>query len=105
MAGFEKFVKDECGIDFHWLIHKETKKLKWRDFTGPEKLQGFSKIKIPELPPRFQSSREIQKLWDNFGTIYEHLLINDADDHHISQLERDIKDWMLLFISLSRQIM
>ena len=39
-------------------------------------------------------------LWDNFGTIYEQLLINDDDDHHISQLERDIKDWILLFISL-----
>ena len=100
MAGFEKFLKDECGIDFHWLVHKETKNLKWRDSTGPEKLQGFSKIKIPELLPRFQSSRDIQKLWDNFGNIYEQLLINDADDDHISQLEKDIKDWMLLFISL-----
>ena len=45
MASFEKFVNEECNIDFHWYVDKESKKLKWRDFTGPEKLTPFSRIK------------------------------------------------------------
>ena len=37
MAGYEKFVK-ELGINFEWEINKDTKKLEYRDLTGPEKL-------------------------------------------------------------------
>ena len=37
MAAYEKFLNSECGIDFHWIIDKETKKVRWRDLTGPEK--------------------------------------------------------------------
>ena len=35
MAGYEKFVK-EFGINFEWKINKDTKKLEYRDLTGPE---------------------------------------------------------------------
>ena len=43
MAGYEKFVKD-LGISFEWKINKDTKKLEYRDLTGPEKLLLFQHI-------------------------------------------------------------
>ena len=60
----------------------------------------FSEIKIPELLSKFQSNRDIHKLWDNFEHIYEQLLIYNANNDHIFQLKKDINDWMLLFLSL-----
>ena len=46
MAGYEKFLKD-LGISFEWKINKDTKKLEYRDLTGPEKLFAFSAHKFP----------------------------------------------------------
>ena len=39
----EKFLK-ELGTDFEWKINKDTKKLEYRDLTGPEKLLLFQHI-------------------------------------------------------------
>lgn len=36
-------------LPFQWYVNPETKQLKWRDLTGPEKLRLFSTIHIPQL--------------------------------------------------------
>ena len=61
MARFELFLNEECHIDFHFYVDKDSKKLKWRDLTGPEKLVLFSKIKISQLLPHFEKSNQIKK--------------------------------------------
>lgn len=48
MAGYEKFLKD-LGISFEWKINKDTKKLEYRDLTGPEKLLVFQHIIVHSI--------------------------------------------------------
>ena len=38
---YEQFLQEKCKISFHMYIDKESKTLKWRDLTGPEKLRLF----------------------------------------------------------------
>jgi len=40
MAGYKAFLRN-LGISFQWHIGKESKKLEYRDLTGPEKLKLF----------------------------------------------------------------
>ena len=39
ISGYEKFLNETLQIPFNWYTCKESKKLKWRDLTGPEKLR------------------------------------------------------------------
>ena len=43
MAKYETFLKS-IGIKFEWFVNKDTKKLQYRDLTGPEKLLLFQKL-------------------------------------------------------------
>ena len=59
MASYEEFVKS-IGISFNFRINKESKKLEYRDLTGPEKLKLFQNINIPTLLPWYSQNKEIQ---------------------------------------------
>ena len=65
------FLNDSCKISFRMYTDKESKTLKWRDLTGPEKLKLFKSIKIPELFSSLRNASNVQKLWDNFKELYE----------------------------------
>ena len=43
MVVYQRFLNDECKINFRFYTDKETKSLKWRDLTGPEKKRLFQK--------------------------------------------------------------
>ena len=59
MASYEEFLK--CiGISFNFRINQESKKLEYRDPTGPEKFKLFQNINIPTLLPRCSQNKEIQ---------------------------------------------
>ena len=49
-----KFLNDECKISFHVYTDKESKTLKWRDLTGPEKIKLLNNIQLnasfPNIP-------------------------------------------------------
>ena len=54
----------EIGISgFSFWIGRESKKLKWRTFTGPEKLTLFKKLNMPQVFPEIENVDEIQDLW------------------------------------------
>ena len=59
MASYEEFVKS-IGISFNFRINKESKKLEYRDLTGPEKLKLFQNINIPTLLPLYSQNKEIR---------------------------------------------
>ena len=99
MAGYEQFV-NKCNIQFSWFVDKETKKLKWRDFTGPEKLILFSKIEIPSLLSNFSKKFELQELWDDFIKIYDILRMKDFVAVDIPQSKITLHNWMKLFLSI-----
>jgi len=41
VATYERFLCEECKISFYMYVNKESKALKWRDLTGPEKRSLF----------------------------------------------------------------
>lgn len=38
---YEQFLNNTCKIRFQWYVDKDSKKLTWRDLTGPEKIKLF----------------------------------------------------------------
>jgi len=48
---YQNFLNDVCKIRFRFYTDKETKTMKWRDLTGPEKKRLFEQIDIPRLFP------------------------------------------------------
>ena len=59
MASYEELIKS-IGISFNFRINKESKKLEYRDLTGPQKLRLFQNINIPMLLPQCSQNKEIQ---------------------------------------------
>ena len=73
MAAYEKFLNDKCGISFGWYICKDSKKLKWRDLTEPEKVKLLNLIDITELLPISGKSCVIQEIWNGCNSIMKNL--------------------------------
>lgn len=63
LATYQKSLQQMGISGFSFWIGKESKKLKWRTPTGPEKLIVFSKINIPKLFPGLENKDNIQNLW------------------------------------------
>ena len=89
---------------FRFFIGQDSKMLKWRTLTGPEKLKLVSSIDIPSLLPRVPSSEtsRIQTLWVSFMELNRRLSkkpeeIADAD---ATEFERSAKDWVRKFIDV-----
>ena len=99
MAGYEKFVKD-LGISFEWKINKDTKKLEYRDLTGPEKLSLFQHINFHSLLSDCHDADKLQALWSNFMDIVGDLKLDYPTDDAISSIEDKIKKWFKKFLDL-----
>ena len=65
---FQQFVSSLGIPGYSFYIGKDSKALKVRSFTGPEKLKMFRNIRIGELLPKMDQSEviRIQHLWDKF---------------------------------------
>ena len=101
MAGYEKFLNEVCKIDFHWFLSKETKELKWRDLTGPEKLRLIANINIPSLLPHHGDKEKIQQIWVDFSHLYKRITIQkDLDEQEIMQIQEEIEKWVALFLDV-----
>ena len=48
---YETFLNEVCKIRFKWNTDRESKELKYRDLTGPEKVRLFKNINIPSFVP------------------------------------------------------
>ncbi|KAJ8033035.1 hypothetical protein HOLleu_23158 [Holothuria leucospilota] len=101
---------NDIGVKgFTFYIGQGNKHLKWRDLTGPEKLQLFTKLdkldKVFNYLPGVLSIKT-RKLWEDFYKIYVHLQSfspSDSDVEFTSKLE-DLKkmnfDWHDSFLEL-----
>ena len=63
LATFEKSVKDLGISGFSFWIGRESRKLKWRTFTGPEKLKILSSLDLVTLFPEIENIDNIRALW------------------------------------------
>ena len=69
MADWETYLNDTLKIPVNWFVCKDSKKLKWRDLTGPEKQILFRNIDFTKVLPNHQKSDQISLLWKQFLTI------------------------------------
>ncbi len=89
---------NNCKIRFRWFTDKETKKLTWRDLTGPEKLRLFNGINIPAAFPDLQNKETLQKLWNDFFKLMASL--GHSNCHNAVDFEQSAKAWVKLFTSV-----
>ena len=102
LENFRKFIT-ELGIpSYNFWIGETSKQLKWRTFTGPEKLKVFKHINIQQLLPTSPESRiiKIQVLWTELlelNTMFSKgpEAITDAD---INDFETRSREWVDKFI-------
>ena len=90
IAKYETFLKS-IGIKFEWFVKKDTKKLQYKDLTGPEKLLLFQKIDISDLLPQYEKSGQVQVLWNDFINLIGDLKLSYDS---ISQFDARIKQWI-----------
>ena len=103
MAGYEHFLR-QTGISFEWRVESNTKKLEYRDLTGPEKLHVIQNINIQALLPNFEDHKKLEKLWNDFMEIIEDLKLDFPTDEPIASLTAKIKSWFQQFLSLYQDI-
>ena len=65
------YLNVNCKISFHMYVDQDSKNLKWRDLTGPEKLRLFKAIKIVELFPKLKMPAK----FNNYGMISKPYMI------------------------------
>lgn len=99
MAGYEEFIKS-IGISFNFRINKDSKKLEYRDLTGPEKLKLFQHINIPMLLPQCSQNKDIQVIWKKFMDIIGDLKLDFTSEDSILELQGDIKACFELFLNV-----
>ena len=71
LAAFENRIKELGVSGYSFYIGKESKKLKWRSLTGPEKLKVFSNINLVDLFPDLVDNELVQQLWNDFLTVHK----------------------------------
>ncbi len=96
LTAYETFLNHTCKICFQWYVSEETKKLQWRDLTGPEKIRLFTHIDLPELFPLLPNVSNIHHLWMQFWRLHCELKIECDPD----QLQGDIKNWVREFLTI-----
>lgn len=97
MARWESYLNDTLKISFHWFVCKDSKKLKWRDLTGPEKLKLFRNVDICELLPSHPKSNQISELWRQFLEITNMLSSTgpQVSKEHIQEKSKPFLDQFL----------
>ena len=100
ITNYEKILNETCKISFHMYVDKDSKALKWRDLTGPEKLKLFNHIDIPKLFPDVTHATQVQKIWKDFLSIYSTLCLQSVDKESVEKFKTTVKDWLSCFLSV-----
>ena len=64
LAAFEIVLKGIGISGYTFWVGRESKKLKWRTLTGPEKLIVFRNLRIADILGDTEEVRQIQSLWN-----------------------------------------
>ena len=98
---YVKYLNEECKVTFHFYTDRQTKVVKWRDLTGPEKYKVFSKLQIAQVFPSLPQANEIQDIWNKFMKINNLLKSSkDFNSKTITDLSCDVQNWLTLFLSV-----
>ena len=101
VAKYEQFLKEKCKISFHMYVDKDSKVLKWRDLTGPEKHKLLKHIDITNLFPRLPQAPTVQAIWIEFREIYFILQSSTPlNKDSVDSFKDRVKKWMSLFLTV-----
>ena len=81
-------------------MEPNTKKLEYRDLTGPEKLRVIQNINFQALLPNFEDHKKLEKIWNDFMEIIGDLKLDLPTDEPIAALTAKVKSWFQQFLSL-----
>ena len=98
LVSYKDFLNGPCKIRFNWYIDDDTKKLSYRDLTGPEKIRLLEKINIPVLVPPLDKKEQLQTLWKDFYSLIKD--IGKSECENVDELEKSIKSWVVKFTAL-----
>ena len=102
LSQFQSKLK-EMGISgYSFWVGKESKKLKWRTLTGPEKLTVFTNIDLPQLFPDLENVTHIQKLWNDFLEIHRLFSMKPSEitEEKITKFQADSKKFVDDFVTI-----
>ena len=96
---FEKSVKELGVSGYSFWIGRESRKLKWRSFTGPEKLKVLSKLNLVKLFSEVENVKEIQALWREFIQVNESLSVRpeNMQSNHAETFEEKARTFVRSF--------
>ena len=97
---YEDFLLHSCKIPFHFYTCKDTRSLKWRDLTGPEKYRLFSKINLPELFPNLPNVSVIQEIWMQFAALNKIICSDRVCSEQAAAFAVASKTWLQLYLTV-----
>ena len=102
LGAFQRSVQDMGIPGYSFWIGRESRKLKWRTLTGPEKLIVFRNINIPEMFPDLENGAAIHRLWKGLLEINQLLSARpeDVTTDHICQFEAHSKAFVDNFVEI-----
>ena len=99
---YEATIKMLGVSGFAFWIGKESKHLKWRSLTGPEKLLVFNKINISETFPEIPDSTQVHALWKKLLDVNNLLSIRpeNISSDAISEFQSESKELVRMFTEI-----
>lgn len=99
---FEKTISSLGISGFSFWIGRESKKLKCRTLTGPEKLIAFEKLDIVSTFPEVPNCAEVQSLWRDLLNINKLLSVRPQDltEQVVTEFESKSKNFVRSFVEI-----
>ena len=102
LASYEAALKSIGISGFCFWVSENSKKLKWRTFTGPEKLRLFTKLNIADHFPKLEDKDRKQALWTKLIEINKLLSAKPSEmtDDLIKNFESESRCFVDKFVDL-----
>ena len=102
LGAFQQCVQRMGIPGYAFWIGRESRRLKWRTLTGPEKLIVFKNIDIPEMFPAIENGTLIQDLWKDLLRINQLFSARPEEItlQHIHEFETTSKVFVNKFVDL-----
>ena len=81
-------------------VNRDSKKLEYRDLTGPEKIKLFENIDLSSIIGNQELALKMQKLWDSFFKLISEIKGYSYDDWKIDSIKAGLVSWLDEFLAL-----